>query len=586
MKFEHTDDYSFGFIKKDNEYFFNIPSKIFKENLIEQLNQLEYNDKYKILFNFYKILRIVNKFLEEKDKSNKVRDGTLDNKDNNKGIASQVGNENDRDSWFYSKLEYILQILANPLDFSLFSLRSKVIYSDSYDYPDLDAFFDNSLYLDDVILTTESKVQTKILSAENELMNMYCYVYHSIKKEFEPDEIVDGEIQSAATEFRLEHSLPENLFTNLKESIEVLKDRLEFVNRNAYLRDRSYYEIYDFLENFLYGNISETGELKIFYDNFWQIWELLCLACIYKNYETNIQFVDYKGTVKIKKEKENTYPYYIHFGNNSKILIKPDVVLKDENKKESWIIDFKYEDLDFYEDNNEEFKINKDLIKQLIYKKCHNTIFDEEVKLIFLLPEFNIDSILKDKHTFDIFPEKDNIFQFIKIDFWRAVLNLLSLDLEEFKNFFEEKFEKIQADNQKNEINLIHTTDDYEFCLEINGKKIDSLCADYIYAIIYSVIKNMKDLDDLLNKTVIVPINLEICCDKIDCNDNNEISYNENNKQEIINILLNNYPLNVKINTKNKPINFSINGVYCGTGTETTRENQLVSFEIKTIKIS
>lgn len=114
---------------------------------------------------------------------------------------------------------------------------------------------------------------------------MYCYILWEIKQQLQQE--VGVEIKALAEQFK-QHYIGGNygLFEEqyYSQVIDSLKDALELIDHNTPFKDIDYWQFYDAIELFLYGELRQTDEGEIWgIKNFHTVWESMCLTYIIKS---------------------------------------------------------------------------------------------------------------------------------------------------------------------------------------------------------------------------------------------------------------------------------------------------------------
>ncbi|MGK7955332.1 MAG: hypothetical protein AB4063_08730 [Crocosphaera sp.] len=114
--------------------------------------------------------------------------------------------------------------------------------------------------------------------------------------------------------------------------IDSLKDTLEIIDHNTPLKDADYWDFYEAIELFLYGERKETKDGKIWgISNFYSIWESMCLTYICNDKDfSNLLHLDTKFLSKNLVEKINYVTKKINLSNTFKInnyKVNPDAVI-------------------------------------------------------------------------------------------------------------------------------------------------------------------------------------------------------------------------------------------------------------------
>lgn len=65
--------------------------------------------------------------------------------------------------------------------------------------------------------------------------------------------------------------------------IEILWDVLEIIDKYMVLKDIDYWDFYDVIEKFLFGELYDIKDGKIWgFNNFYSVWEGMCLIYLFK----------------------------------------------------------------------------------------------------------------------------------------------------------------------------------------------------------------------------------------------------------------------------------------------------------------
>ncbi|NJR63008.1 MAG: hypothetical protein HC769_32000 [Cyanobacteria bacterium CRU_2_1] len=113
-----------------------------------------------------------------------------------------------------------------------------------------------------------------------DIVTMYCYLYCEVKRQL--DEDVNGEITALGERFR-QHYLgaEDSLFDELsyEQVLDTLKDALQVVDHNTVIKDADYWQYYDAIELFLYGDWQQREDGEIWgIKNFHSVWESMSLT--------------------------------------------------------------------------------------------------------------------------------------------------------------------------------------------------------------------------------------------------------------------------------------------------------------------
>jgi len=328
------DTYSFVGIKKENDNLVFCLPKGF-ENGTSNLNT--FSGKSKTFFLFYKILNVfkdicIDKgYLDESCKlSTQDRDGVIKSK---KGSLIEQGEE-DSENIFYSKLDIIGHLLNAYDEPKILALAYRLGKSDKINLNKIHQYLhqvvylpNHAVYVDEMLLPKQT-VQFESTS----IVTMYCYLYCEIKRQL--DEDVNGEITALGERFR-QHYLgaEDSLFDELsyEQVLDTLKDALQVVDHNTVIKDADYWQYYDAIELFLYGDWQQRQEGEIWgIKNFHSVWESMSLTYLVNTtspsylLQVDTQFLSAKSISKVNSSKKAIDLTGI-FTMNGKTLI-PDAV--------------------------------------------------------------------------------------------------------------------------------------------------------------------------------------------------------------------------------------------------------------------
>lgn len=398
LKLTVDDIYSFvGIEKKDNKLYFYLPKGF--ENKLEEIET--FDEKRKLFFLFYRIFHKFKMICLEKgylDENSKIlksdRDGIIDNEQGSDIIENEA-----EENIFYSKLTSIDTILETYNEPKILSLvyrtsKSEILdYSQSYKFLHRAIFLPNNAAYIDYMDLPRKQVQFQ----STDLVAMYCYLLWEVKQQLNQE--IAGEIKALAEHFQHSYLSAEySLFHEqyYSQVIDILKDTLEMIDHNTPLKDADYWDFYEAIELFLYGERKETKDGKIWgISNFHSIWESMCLTyiCNHKDF-SDLLHLDTKFLSNDLVEKISKVTKKIDLSNTFKInnsKVNPDAVtfssrLKDNIqertyylRKNGWV-DNKYSDNDystkFYLQNstNSSDQINQFRIAFLGQKTNQHTI--------------------------------------------------------------------------------------------------------------------------------------------------------------------------------------------------------------------
>ncbi len=333
LKLTVEDKYSFvGIEKKDNKLYFYLPKGF--EKKLEEIET--FDEKRKLFFLFYRIFHkfkmicLEKGYLDEKSKILKSdRDGIINN-----NLGSDIIENEAEENIFYSKLTSIDTILETYNEPKILSLvyrtsKSEILdYSQSYKFLHRAIFLPNNAAYVDYMDLPRKQVQFQ----STDLVAMYCYLLWEVKQQLNQE--IAGEIKALAEHFQHSYLSAEySLFHEqyYSQVIDILKDTLEMIDHNTPLKDADYWDFYEAIELFLYGERKETEEGKIWeISNFHSIWESMCLTylCNYKDFD-DLLHLDTQFISNNLVEKINNISKQIDLSNTFKInnyKVNPDAV--------------------------------------------------------------------------------------------------------------------------------------------------------------------------------------------------------------------------------------------------------------------
>jgi hypothetical protein len=237
----------------------------------------------------------------------------------------------------YQKLIMFDSILDAYDELIIQSLQEKLSKSEVVDYSKVHRYLHQAVFLrqNDAIYIDEIDVPKKIIKdASTELVEMFCYIYSEIVKEF-------GYITENHKVIALSNNFKENrlfaesaLFAEetYSDTIEILKEVLDEIDQTTSYKDFDYWQFYDAIYNFIYSNNDGTWSL----DSFSYIWERMCIAYSKHYYKRNIALYDdfgmlhdgYNGA-SIKKH----FQVRLNARSSKGVVryIRPDLILRDVN---------------------------------------------------------------------------------------------------------------------------------------------------------------------------------------------------------------------------------------------------------------
>ncbi len=290
LHFKISEYYSFIGIKKQKESFYFYLPKGFEEQTEKDYTFAEKRD---LFFQFYKILNTFKEIciakgdLGESSKlSTRDRDGVI------KSVSgSEIQDDQDNsENIFYSKLDVIGGLLNAYDEPKILALAYRLGKSDKFDVSKIHRHLHQAIYLpNNAAYIDQMTLPKKVIQFEStDIVAMYCYLFCEVKQQLK--ESVSPEIISLAESFR-QHYLgsQDSIFDEqtYEQTLDILKDALEIIDHNTSIKDTDYWQYYEAIELFLYGDFNQSEDGEIWgISNFHSVWESMCLTYLAQNIDS------------------------------------------------------------------------------------------------------------------------------------------------------------------------------------------------------------------------------------------------------------------------------------------------------------
>ena len=284
LKLRVHDRYSFvGIQKQDDELYFYLP-----KGFDARLSELDtFVAKRDLFFLLYKILGTFKEICIEKGYIDDI--GELGTQDRDGVINSHRGSEiqeeeDDSENIFYSKLDIITHFLKAYDEPKILALAYRLGKSNKFDVSQIHKYLHQAVYLPNhAAYVDEMLFPRRVMQFEStDIVTMYCYLFCEIKQQL--GEGVNAEITALAERFRQHHlGNQDSLFDehSYEQVVDILKDALETIDHNTPIKDADYWQYYEAIKLFLYGNWHQAENGKIWgIKNFHSVWESMCLTYI------------------------------------------------------------------------------------------------------------------------------------------------------------------------------------------------------------------------------------------------------------------------------------------------------------------
>jgi len=234
----------------------------------------------------------------------------------------------------YSKIKMIERILEAYDDLTINSIQKKVRRTEEIDYSQIHRYLDRAIYLDnDVIYIDSMDLPRPVIKYEStDLIHLYCYILDEIIQQLEGDVPDNIQARLSDIQFLSQHFKDSYLTENQSlfdkdtfvETVSILKETLDNIDKNTYYKDTDYWQLYEAIEIFLYGELNPSQTDGDFWGikGFSLLWEDMCHTFFFKKYKTDILYADtdiplkgYSNSCRENSEKSRVGNYCTHDGS-------------------------------------------------------------------------------------------------------------------------------------------------------------------------------------------------------------------------------------------------------------------------------
>ncbi len=314
---------------------------------------INYDNVKNLFFKMYKTFKIFyhNKTQYQK---NKLQDNKPQTKDQIE-ISNHTGaycfvDKNEEEVLLYSKLDIIDKIIEIYDELEIESIVTAVGWVDEIDYSNIDVLMKNGILLKNHAIIVERMEGKKNLieNIPSDLIEIYCYIYKELSTELGNE--IDSRVNDIAYNFSYKyltsiHSLF-NEYT-FESTIMILKDRLDNIDRETAYKNHMYWDIFEAIENFLYGRVDFDSEKKEGFwgiNNFSSIWEDMCNTLVFQDESKKVLYCDTNlnlqrdnlvrkqfgyGNPSVLIDKDFKNNFYVQFKNKRRWM-RPDLIITDE----------------------------------------------------------------------------------------------------------------------------------------------------------------------------------------------------------------------------------------------------------------
>lgn len=297
---------------------------------------------------FFSLYRTFRKFERDNIGSNRFKEKELKNQNEQDDIIRSAGGrilstEDGEEFILYSKIQMIEKVLEAYDEITIQSIQYKSRRTEKIDYSQIHKYLERATYLDnDVIYVETMDLPRPVINyGSADIVQLYCYILYEIVQQLDEDvpehikaKILDIKFHAESFQDRY-LTKNQSLFNQdtYLETINILKDILDIIDKNTFYKDGDYWYLYEAIETFLYGEI-DPNQIDGEYwgvNSFSLIWEDICNTYFFKKYLKSICFAD---TDIPLENHDNELPKRIKEKN------KVGNVEKGENKNK-WIYSLK-----------------------------------------------------------------------------------------------------------------------------------------------------------------------------------------------------------------------------------------------------
>jgi hypothetical protein len=304
---------SLKLIKGSNDFFVGIRKAVsgdgFEFCLPNGFDNFPEGDFDEVRDFFFKMYRTFRKFERDNKDTNRFKINTPEyQQDQDQTTLSSGGvtmqTEEGEDCLLYSKIKMIEQVLEAYDDLAINSIQKKVRRTEDIDYSQIHKYLDRAIYLDDdVIYVDAMDLPRPTLRYEStEIVNLYCYILDEIVQQLQADvpENIKAHTQDICF---LAQRFKDNYLTSNQsifnkdtfvETINILKETFDNIDKNTYYKDSDYWGLYEAIEIFLYGEINPNQSDGSYWGmwGFSLLWEDMCHTYFFKKHRDEICYAD------------------------------------------------------------------------------------------------------------------------------------------------------------------------------------------------------------------------------------------------------------------------------------------------------
>jgi hypothetical protein len=282
----------------------------------EEVQTFAYNSIRNFFFSMY---RAFSKFERDNANTGRLNKQTVDKQEyEDQTIKSPGGvsmsNIQGDECILYSKLNSIEKIFHAYSDLAINSLERKMRRTDELDYSRIHHYLDRATYLnDDVIMVDEMNLPKFSLHVEStDLILLYAFILDEVLIQLQEDiqdspfvevKVADlilsrrQHIRELSETFREKFlSSSQSIFDAVthQQTLTVLRESLETIDQITPYKDTDYWQLYESIETFLYGQLHAESEEGDYWGirGFSLLWEDICHCYYFRTQFEDIRYAD------------------------------------------------------------------------------------------------------------------------------------------------------------------------------------------------------------------------------------------------------------------------------------------------------
>jgi hypothetical protein len=305
---------------------FCLPNGFDKDNFDGNFNQIR--DL------FFKLYRTFNKFEKDNKDSDRFKINQPEyQKEQDQTTLSSGGvtfaTQDGEPCVLYSKIKMIERVLSAYNDLAIHSIQKKISHTEKIDYSQIYKYLDRAIYLDDDIIHVEKmNLPRAVVRYEStDLIDLYCFILDEIIQQLEED--VPDNVKSRTQDIKFfAERFKDNYLSNNQsifdsdtyaETINILKESLDQIDHNTFYKDADYWELYEAIEIFLYGELDSSKSDGEYWGvkGFSLVWEDICHTYFFSKYKDNICYADTDIVLRNHQNYQRTKEQENRVGNYS-----------------------------------------------------------------------------------------------------------------------------------------------------------------------------------------------------------------------------------------------------------------------------